>query len=140
MFIPGPFGPFAQFVFKTGYGRKVEHKLLQKDCTTPITDSPFEIYYSAVHKFGNSLTDRIHNFMWATSKQDLIMSNPTIFNHTTRNITICAVARLVDSEEKYEKVFEAVYQPQSPLIFNNTWTTSVSAKIHCMKQYNLAVL
>jgi hypothetical protein len=50
------------------------------------------------------------------------MSNP-IFNPQTGNIDICAVARLVDSESKYEEVFEIMYQPRGAFEFMNSWTS-----------------
>jgi hypothetical protein len=115
----GPFGLFIQFSFKTGYGREIELELLQKDCTTPITDSPF-LLESSIFRAGISMTERIHAFSWSP-KPELIMSN-SIFNHQTGNIGICAVAHLVNSELKYEEVFQIMYQPRGPFKFMNSRT------------------
>jgi hypothetical protein len=66
------------------------------------------------------MTERIHAFSWSP-KPELIMSN-SIFNHQTGNIGICAVAHLVNSELKYEEVFQIMYQPRGPFKFMNSRT------------------
>jgi hypothetical protein len=118
---PTPFGPILQFVFKTGYGQEFEFDLLQKDCTTPITDTPFYLDFYDDWRFQDNLAEKGYNHFFRTNPE-LIESN-SIYNQKTGSVDICAVARLKNSNAKYEEVFEIMYQPKGTFKFMNSRTS-----------------
>jgi hypothetical protein len=118
---PTPSGPILQFVFRTGYGREFEFDLLQKDCTTPITDTPFSFDLYEEWRFEDTLTEKGYNHMFRTNLE--LIENNAIYNQKTGSIDICAVARLKNSNAKYKEVFEMMYQPKGTFKFMNSRTS-----------------
>jgi hypothetical protein len=99
--------------YTTGYGREFDFNLLQKDCVTPITDSPFIFEHQVNYRF--SLIEKLYSYIIEMDKE-LVGSN-IIYNQHTGNVDICAVARLKNSDVKHEKVFEIMYRPKVTLKF-----------------------
>ena len=98
-------------------------ELLQRDCVTPISGSPF----NQDHPMSYQETDRaslgekifVYSFLFDPT---LVESN-SIFNQRTGNVDVCAVARLADSDVEFKQVYELQFRPKGPFSFKESWST-----------------
>jgi hypothetical protein len=90
--------------------------VLQKDCDTTISNSPFAI---EIFRFRYNFTD--YGYYIQISSDNELLTNNAIYNQKSGLVQVCAEVR-VDSNIKYHEVFEIQYNAAGAFVFMSSWT------------------
>jgi hypothetical protein len=116
-----PQGPMLAFDCTYGYGHEFAFEMLQKDCLTTISDTPFfDPYAIYQHNYRVNLTS-VDYWIWLNSDPTSIQNN-AIYNQQTGKVEICVVGRL-NSQVQYTQVFEVQHGTPGIYSFMSSWTS-----------------